>query len=48
MIITPPNSGKDLPELSNPAGSSDLLSGKQMINRLSGAKVRFWLCNIVK
>lgn len=32
MIITPPNSGKDLPELSNPASSSDLLSGKQMIN----------------
>ena len=33
MIITPPNSGKDLPELSNPASSSDLLSGKQMINK---------------
>lgn len=32
MIINPPNSGKDLPELSNPASSSDLLSGKQMIN----------------
>lgn len=32
MMITPPNSGKDLPELSNPASSSDLLSGKQMIN----------------
>ena len=33
MIITPPNSGKDLPELSNPASASDLLSGKQMINK---------------
>ena len=33
MIINPPNSGKDLPELSNPASASDLLSGKQMINK---------------